>query len=45
LQRAIRHDDGPTLKNMFSRTREIRRSIIEAGQDVSSPNFGRETKK
>jgi cyclohexadieny/prephenate dehydrogenase len=45
LQRAIRHDDGPTLKDMFSRTRDIRRSIIEAGQDVASPNFGRQDKK
>jgi len=41
LQRAIRHDDGETLENMFRRTRAIRKSVIEAGQDVSLPDFGR----
>jgi cyclohexadieny/prephenate dehydrogenase len=33
LQRAIRWDDGDTLHALFTRTRTIRRSIIEAGQD------------
>lgn len=32
LQRAIRYGDGQTLEALFARTREIRRSIIEAGQ-------------
>ncbi len=41
LQRAIRRGDGDYLFDLFSRTREIRRSIIEIGQDVESPNFGR----
>lgn len=41
LQRAIRHGDGVTLEQMFTRTRTIRKSIIEAGQDVAAPNFGR----
>lgn len=41
LQRAIRWGDGETLFNLFTRTREIRRSIIEAGQDSAAPNFGR----
>ena len=41
LQRAIRWGEGETLFNLFSRTREIRRSIIEAGQDVAAPDFGR----
>lgn len=44
LQRAIRHDDGNTLKEMFSRTRAIRKSIVETGQDVAAPDFGRQTK-
>lgn len=44
LQRAIRHDDGDTLQDMFSRTRDIRKSIIDAGQDVAEPNFGRNSK-
>jgi cyclohexadieny/prephenate dehydrogenase len=41
LQRAIRWGDGDTLFNLFSRAREIRRGIIAAGQDTSSPDFGR----
>ena len=32
LQRAIRWQEGDKLENLFSRTREIRRSIIDAGQ-------------
>jgi cyclohexadieny/prephenate dehydrogenase len=32
LQRAIRHDDGETLFAMFTRTRDIRRGVIEARQ-------------
>lgn len=41
LQRAIRTEDGDHLHAYFSRTRAIRRSIIEAGQDTPAPNFGR----
>lgn len=41
LQRAIRWGDGDALYNLFSRTRAIRRSIIEAGQDTPAPDFGR----
>jgi len=32
LQRAIRHDDGDALFDLFTRTRAIRRGVIEAGQ-------------
>lgn len=32
LQRAIRHDDGDALFELFTRTRAIRRGVIEAGQ-------------
>ena len=42
LQRAIRTGDGEHLFDYFTRTREIRRGIIEAGQDTDAPNFGRE---
>lgn len=42
LQRAIRWGDGDALFELFSRTRAIRRSIIEQGQDDSRPDFGRE---
>jgi cyclohexadieny/prephenate dehydrogenase len=41
LQRAIRWGDGETLFNLFTRTRAIRRSIIEQGQDDERPDFGR----
>ena len=41
LQRAIRTGDGDHLLAYFTRTRAIRRSIIEAGQDVETPDFGR----
>ncbi|MEM6376441.1 MAG: prephenate dehydrogenase/arogenate dehydrogenase family protein, partial [Pseudomonadota bacterium] len=41
LQRAIRTGDGPMLHDYFTRTREIRRGIIDAGQDTDAPDFGR----
>jgi cyclohexadieny/prephenate dehydrogenase len=41
LQRAVRWGDGDALFNLFTRTRAIRRSIIDAGQDTAAPNFGR----
>ena len=41
LQRAIRREDGAHLHDYFTRTRQIRRGIIEAGQDTDAPNFGR----
>jgi cyclohexadieny/prephenate dehydrogenase len=41
LQRAIRLGDGPHLHAYFTRTRAIRRGIIEAGQDTAAPDFGR----
>jgi cyclohexadieny/prephenate dehydrogenase len=41
LQRAIRWADGDTLENLFARTREIRRGIIEAGQESPVADFGR----
>lgn len=41
LQRAIRLGDGAHLHDYFTRTRAIRRGIIEAGQDTAAPDFGR----
>jgi cyclohexadieny/prephenate dehydrogenase len=41
LQRAIRWGDGDKIFELFTRTRAIRRSIVEAGQDVDVPDFGR----
>lgn len=42
LQRSIRWGDGEALFDLFSRTRDIRRSIIDEGQETAAPNFGRE---
>jgi cyclohexadieny/prephenate dehydrogenase len=44
LQRMIRRGDGQGLFDFFSRTRAIRRSIIEQGQDTAAPDFGRREK-
>lgn len=41
LQRAIRWGDGDALFDLFTRTRSIRKSIVEAGEDVDTENFGR----
>ncbi|MEM7718972.1 MAG: prephenate/arogenate dehydrogenase family protein [Pseudomonadota bacterium] len=43
LQRAIRTGDGDHLHDYFTRTRAVRRGIIEAGQDTDAPDFGRGT--
>jgi len=45
LQRAVRWSDGDKLLELFTRTRGIRRSIVEAGQDTDAPNFGRNAGK
>jgi cyclohexadieny/prephenate dehydrogenase len=41
LQRAIRWGKGDELFDLFTRTRAVRRSVIEQGQDDSRPDFGR----
>lgn len=41
LTRAIRRGDGETLFDHFTRTRAIRRGIVEIGQDDAAPDFGR----
>ena len=41
LQRAIRWGDGDALFELFTRTRAVRRSIVEQGQDDARPDFGR----
>lgn len=42
LSRAIRWGEGDKLFDLFSRTRDIRRGIIIAGQESAEPNFGRD---
>lgn len=45
LQRAIRWGDGDALFDLFTRTRNIRRRIIDAGQDDDAADFGRPHKE
>ena len=42
LARAIRYGEGDKLYDHFSRTRDIRRGIVAAGQESAEPNFGRD---
>ncbi len=41
LQRMIEQEDGQGLFDLFTRTRAIRRSVVEQGQDTAAPDFGR----
>ena len=41
LTKAIRRGDGEALFEHFTRTRAIRKGIVEMGQDSPSPDFGR----
>jgi cyclohexadieny/prephenate dehydrogenase len=41
LTRAIRRGDGEALFDHFTRTRAIRRGIVEVGQDSAAADFGR----
>jgi cyclohexadieny/prephenate dehydrogenase len=41
LKEAILNDDGKKLEKIFTKTKKIRKDIIEAGQDVKKPDFGR----
>jgi cyclohexadieny/prephenate dehydrogenase len=45
LQRAVRDGNGQALFDLFTRTRAIRRSIVDVGQDSAAPNFGRDDQK
>ena len=41
LKKAIENEDGKKLEEIFTKTKKIRKEILEAGQDISKPNFGR----
>jgi cyclohexadieny/prephenate dehydrogenase len=41
LRRMIESGDGQGLFDLFTRTRAIRRGIVEQGQDTAAPDFGR----
>jgi len=41
LKKAIESEDGKKLEAIFTKTKKIRKEIVESGQDVSQPDFGR----
>ena len=41
LKKAIENKDEQKLEKIFMKTKKIRKEIIEAGQDVEEPDFGR----
>jgi len=43
LKKAIENEDGKKLEQIFTRTKKIRQDIVEAGQDVEKPDFGRKS--
>ena len=43
LKKAIENEDGKKLEQIFTKTKKIRKDIVEAGQDVEKPNFGRKS--
>ena len=43
LKKAIENGDGKKLEQIFTRTKKIRKDIVQAGQDVKKPDFGRKS--
>ena len=41
LKKAIKNKNEKKLEKIFTKTKRIRKEIIEAGQDISKPDFGR----
>ena len=41
LKKAIKNKNEKKLEKIFNKTKKIRKEIIEAGQDISKPDFGR----
>ena len=41
LKQAIEKEDGKKLEQIFTETKKIRKDIVDAGQDVEKPDFGR----
>ena len=41
LKKAIKNKDTEKLLEIFSSTKDVRKEIIEAGQDTEKPDFGR----
>jgi len=43
LKKAIENEDGKKLEQIFTKTKKIRKDIVETGQDVEKPDFGRKS--
>ena len=43
LKKAIENGDGKKLEQIFTKTKKIRKDIVQAGQDVEKPDFGRKS--
>jgi len=43
LKKMIENEDGKKLEQIFTKTKKIRIDIVEAGQDVKKPDFGRKS--
>ena len=41
LKNAIENEDGKKLEEIFHKTKKIRKAIVDTGQDVDKPDFGR----
>ena len=41
LKKAVKSKNEKKLEKIFRKTKKIRKEIIEAGQDISKPDFGR----
>jgi len=41
LKKAIENEDRKKLEEIFKKTKKIRKEIVDAGQDVEKPDFGR----
>ena len=41
FKKAISENNGDKLLKIFATTKNVRKEIVKAGQDVESPDFGR----
>jgi len=41
LKKMIENENGKQLEQIFTKTKKIRKEIVQSGQDVSKPDFGR----
>ena len=41
LKNAIENEDSKKLEEIFIKTKKIRKEIVNTGQDIGKPDFGR----